>query len=118
MDLYENKNQTLQIAYREVQTKYDELDAKDRARPVGVVRSLIDESAELYDSVMAFVLDDDIDNSKLNSMQKSISNFLKKQSEGEALDLREHLGSLHRSLIDITKRLLHARNELQTQEKA
>mmetsp|Transcript_19929 Transcript_19929/g.19962 ORF Transcript_19929/g.19962 Transcript_19929/m.19962 type:complete len:250 (-) Transcript_19929:20-769(-) len=118
MDAYEEKNQTLQQAYRDLQIRFDEIESREKSRPVGLVRCLIDESAELYDKVMGFVLDDEIDNIKLNSMQKSINNFVKKPSEGDALDLREHLGTIQRSLVDITRRLLHARNELQTQEKA
>jgi GRIP domain len=114
----ESKNISLIELLKDKDIKLDKLE-KDikRYRDTGLSQ-LINGSLDVYDSILSIILDDSIDNSKISNIQKSLSNFLSSSYEGEASKVKDHCNILLKSMLDITKRLLHARNELKTQDQA
>jgi hypothetical protein len=61
------------------------------------------------------VIEDEASPSYLNSLQKNVSRIA---MGSDNTNIREHIVAVLKSLIDVTRRLLHSRNELQAQEQA
>lgn len=118
LESHEQKHSALQLSYKSLQSEHSEVISELDSRPLGATLNLVSESAEIYDSLMELVFQSDEATMSALSMQKQISLFANKPAEGELQRAREHLASLLRSLVDISKRLIHSRNEMSAQEKA
>ena len=75
-------------------------------------------SLNIYDTILNVILDDSIDSSKISTIQKSLNSFSNLNIDGNQEKIKDHFAVLLKSLLDISKRLLHARNELKTQDEA
>jgi hypothetical protein len=101
-----NKNKELQKQVESLETQF---------KPAEQINEVINESTSLYQQILSAVIEDEASPSYLNSLQKNVSRIA---MGSDNTNIREHIVAVLKSLIDVTRRLLHSRNELQAQEQA
>jgi chromosome segregation ATPase len=112
----EEQFRDLQRAYKDLQMGYSQLQKEQADKPFEELSSLTARSSKLRDMLIQAVQQDEaID---LQSMQRTIREFADGPVPAAFADLRDHITSLHLSVIDLARRLLHSRTELSTQEAA
>ena len=116
--IQESRCLKMQETIKEQYTKIEVLERESKKYKELGINNLIDTSSDIYDAILNLVLDDNSDNSKILAIQKSLSAFINNSLENDAGKVKDHCGTLLRSLLDTSKRLLHARNELKTQDQA
>ena len=112
-DAYELKNESLQTLYKELQEQLSE--AQEKQKLAQDTKNLVSESSQVYEQIMNIVFEEELDSQKVSEIHNCIRTFVETQ-KGEVA--REHLGNIYKSMADITRRLMHSRNEIATQEKA
>lgn len=112
----EGSLQSLQKAHKDLQQAYK--DREMQLRSPSEVTHLISESKLLHDQLLALLDQEDVTPEALAPIQQSILRFLqspaKQNPETEAA--KEHFSILQKTAWDLVRRLMHCRNELQTQE--
>lgn len=119
----QDANSQLESSLASLQKTYKELQqtAKDREmqlRGNGEMAHLISESKVLHTQLYALLEKDDVNPEALAPLQQAIIRFLQspaKQNQ-DTENAKEHLSVLQKSLLDLARRLLYCRKELQTQE--
>ena len=114
----ELKNVPLQEIIKDQQSKIESLEKEAKKFKEAGVHSLISMSSDIYDTILNMILDDTLDNAKISAIQKSLNAFSNNYIENDAGKVKDHCSVLLKSLLDISKRLLYARNELKTQDQA
>ena len=113
LDRSEERANTLASKHKEIQKQVDALESQ--FKPAEKINEVIDESTSLHQQILSAVLEDETSPSYLNSLQKNVNRIA---MGSDNTNIREHLVAVLKSLIDVTRRLLHSRNELQAQEQA
>lgn len=112
----EEQFRDLQRAYKDLQTAFSQIQKEQADKPFEELSILTSRSAKLRDMLIQAVQSDEaID---LQSMQRCIREFADAPVPQAFSDIRDHVTSLHLSVIDLARRLLHSRTELTTQEAA
>mmetsp|Transcript_3545 Transcript_3545/g.7581 ORF Transcript_3545/g.7581 Transcript_3545/m.7581 type:complete len:316 (-) Transcript_3545:434-1381(-) len=112
----EEQFRDLQRAYKDLQVAFGQLQKEQADKPFEELSILTMRSTKLRDMLIQAVQQDEaID---LQSMQRSIREFADGPVPPSFSEIRDHVTSLHLSVIDLARRLLHSRTELATQEAA
>ena len=114
----ELKNASLSENIKDQAVKIEILEKESKKLKDLGVNNLISMSLNIYDTILNVILDDSIDSSKISTIQKSLNSFSNLNIDGNQEKIKDHFAVLLKSLLDISKRLLHARNELKTQDEA
>ena len=105
-------------ALKELQQAYK--DRELQIRSVGELLHLVAESKQLHEQLVTLIEGNDLKPESLSPLQQSMIRFIqspaKQNQETEAV--KDHIVSLHKTMFDLTRRILHSRKEQQAQEAA
>lgn len=118
LSMQEEKNVYIQDLVKDQQNKIETLEKNNKKMKELGVLSYIVASTEIYDLILDVILEDVLDNGKFSDIQKALNRYTNMVAEDEGLRVREHCSILLKSLYETSKRLLHARSELKSQDQA
>lgn len=114
----DSKNLKLNETIKEQQIRLESFEKEAKKLKDSGICNLVTASSEIYDLILNLILDDHLDSVKISAIQKVLNGFIGEYFESEVGKVKDHCTMLLKSLLDVSKRLLHARNELKTQDQA
>jgi len=116
--MHEENTENLKKMVKELNKQNEELGKELKVFKDNSIESVIEQSLAIYEEITGILIGESLDNDKVSLISQSVNAF----SNGYAGDyygkVKKHCVVLLKYLLDLAKRLMHARSELKNQDFA
>lgn len=114
----EENTENLKKMVKELNKQNEELGKELKVFKDNRVESVIEQSFTIYEEITGILIGESLDNDKVSFINKSLGAFSNRFAGDFCGKVKEHCVVLLKYLLDLAKRLMHARSELKNQDFA
>jgi exonuclease VII large subunit len=114
----EENTENLRKMVQELNKQNENMEKQLRVLKENNIEKLLKTCFALYEDISEIVVQDNINNPKISSLQISFNDLNEGFNDPETIKIKENFLVILRYLMDLAKRLIYARNELKAQDSA
>lgn len=116
--VHEENNENLKKMVKELNKQNEDMGKELKLFRDNNVDKVIQQSLGIYEDIVGILLAENLDSEKIGIIHKNINAFSNGLAEDYCGKVKEHCTVLLKYLLDLSKRLMHARSELKNQDLA